>query len=156
MIHEQENDMKWWSDSDWDSDSSDSSTFMGITVVCVKLGLVVRREHDVQVIEHRHHGDGAEEHQHGAEDPQHERQRRVEEAVADGVEREAPLEQLRHVIRGDDAVGGLRRAVDEEVDLVGEADGEGVADEGEEEDEEERHVFQRHHELAVRPVYGVV
>lgn len=117
---------------------------------------LLRREHKIQIIQHRHHRHRAQEHQHRPKYPQHQRQRRVEQPVPHRVQRKAPLQQLRHVIRRHDAAGALRRAIDQEVDLVGEPDRERVADEGEEEDEEEGHVFQRHHELAVTPVHGVV
>ena len=128
-----------------------------ITTTTTTLPLLRRREHEIEIIQQQHHGNVAEKHEHGPKDPQNQRQRMVEEAVPEGVEPKPSLEQLGHVGRVDDAgvifVGG---AVDEEIDLVDEDDGEGVADEGEEEDEEERHVLERHHELPVGAVNVVV
>lgn len=114
----------------------------------------LRRENKIQIIKHGHQGGGAEENQHRAENPEQQRHGAVEEAIPDRIEQKAPLEEVRDVVRRDG--GAVSGAVDEEIDLVDEADWEGVAGEGEEEEEEERDVLERHHKLAVGAVDGVV
>lgn len=49
----------------------------------------------------------------------------------------------------------MEGSVDEEVELVDEANGEGVAEEGEEEDEEKRDVLEGHHEVPMCTKYRV-
>ncbi|KAL7001848.1 hypothetical protein U1Q18_002996 [Sarracenia purpurea var. burkii] len=113
-------------------------------------------ENEVKIVKDRDHRDGAQENEDRPENPEEERERGVEEPVADGVEREAFLEEVGDVVRRDGGAVVVLGTVDEEVDLVHEANGESVADEGEEEDEEERHVFQRYHKFPLGAVDGVV
>jgi hypothetical protein len=125
---------------------------------------------DVEVVEDGDHDHGRQEGEERAEDPEEERHPGVEEAVSDEVEGESALQDLGDVVPagGRQAAAGaaLRvrdvsgweeaaRGVDEEAGLVEEADGEGVAEEGEEEGEQQRHVLERHHVLAVRAEDGV-
>lgn len=120
------------------------------------LGVVVSiGKNKVKIIKHRDHSERAEKHKHRSEYPKQKRKSRVEEAIPDRVQDEALLQELRDVVGRD---GGRRvlGAVDQNVHLVHKSDGEGVAKEGEEEDGEEGHIFERHHELAVGAVNRVV
>jgi|UniRef100_A0A804UE10 hypothetical protein len=123
---------------------------------------------DVEAVEYGDHDHGGQEGEERAEDPEQEGHPGVEEPVADEVEGEAALQDVADVVPGgrqreaEDGgvgVGGggeeAGRGVDEEAGLVEEADGEGVAEEGEEEEQHERHVLERHHVLAVRAEHGV-
>lgn len=81
---------------------------------------------DVKVVQDGDDEKGAEEGEHGAKDPEEEGQRSVEEAVADRVEEEALLEQVTHVVLREEpscTVIVINFDVNEEVDLVKEADG---------------------------------
>ena len=132
---------------------------------------------DVEAVEYGDHDHGRQEGEERAEDPEQEGHAGVEEPVADEVEREAALQDVADVVPGGrqrEAAGGgegggggvgvgvvgaggevAAGGVDEEAGLVEEADGEGVAEEGEEEEQHERHVLERHHVLAVRAEHGV-
>ena len=85
----------------------------------------------VEIIKHRNHGNRANEDQNRAKNPEEHRQGSVEEAVADGVENKAFVEEIGDVIGGDS--GGAGRNVDQNIGLIYESDGEGMAEEGEEE-----------------------
>lgn len=124
--------------------------------------------HHVKVVHYRNHRQRAQEHEHGPEDPQHQRHRSVEQPVPDAVQDPPLLQEVHHVARRHEGGSGAswgrrvvsveaggRGGVDEEVDLVDEADGEGVAEEGEEEDDEDGDVLESHHELSVGPKHGV-
>jgi len=117
------------------------------------------------MIQYWNHTERAQEHQHRPEDPQQERHCRIEQPVPDAVQDPPLLQEITDVVRRDE---GRRRGflvfivivvgdggVDEEVDEVEEADGEGVAEEGREEEGEEGDVFQGHHELPVGAEDGV-
>lgn len=113
-----------------------------------------RRENKIQIVEEGHHGKGAEENEERAKNPEQQRHGTVEDPVPHRIQQKPPLEEVGDVVRGD--YGAVDGAIDEEIDLVDEADGEGVAGEGEEEEEEEGDVLEGHHELPVGAVNGVV
>lgn len=87
---------------------------------------------DVEIIKNRHHRNRANEDQNRAKNPEEHREGGVEEAVADGVENKSFIKEIRDVIGG--YGGSAWRNVDENIDLIDESDGEGMAKEREEEE----------------------
>jgi hypothetical protein len=130
---------------------------IGLAVAALLLGVL---DH-VDAVQRGDHGRGAEAGQDGAEDPEQERRAGEEEPVADEVEQEAALEDEDDVVPvdGGEAERGVRgrrrERVDQEGGLVERADGEAVAEEGEQEGAEQHDVLERRHGLAVRAEHGV-
>jgi hypothetical protein len=112
----------------------------------------------VHVVEYRDHGHGAYAGEHGPGDPEQEGRAGEEEPVAGEAEQEAPLHDVGDVFgrdAGEVQVRRRRERVDQEGGRVERADGQAVAEEGEEEDGEDEQVLERHHVRAVRAEDGV-